>query len=265
MRMSDEASLFNDGADYERLMGRWSRLIGRQFLDWLAPAKGLSWLDVGCGNGAFAEEIIARCAPAKVSAVDPSEGQIAFAGTRPSAKIAEFRVADAQSLPFEHRSFDVVAMALVISFVPDPAKAVAEMVRVARPGGTVASYMWDLSMAGSPLEPIYRAISKVGSAAPRPRSQAVSTRPAQQELWTKAGLQAVETRHMRTEAIFSSVEDYWEATAVPVGPQGMVINRLSPEARERLRDALRHELTPGPDGRIAVPCVASAVKGRVPQ
>ena len=263
--MSDEASLFKDGASYERLMGRWSRLVGRQFLEWLAPATNLSWLDVGCGNGAFTEEIIARAAPAKVTAVDPSDGQLAFARTRPGAKFVEFRLADAQRLPFEDRSFDVVAMALVISFLPDPAKAVAEMVRVARPGGTVASYMWDLSIGGLPIEPIYRALRKVGSAAPQPQSPAASTRPAEQDLWTKAGLEAVETRHIRIDAVFASFDDYWDANTVPVGPQGAVINRMLPEARERLRNELRRELIPGHDGRVTVPGVASAVKGRVPQ
>src|SRR5215469_13707834 len=128
MREADK--LFTDGEAYERLMGRWSRKVGKLFLDWLDAPKSLSWLDVGCGNGAFTEEIIARCAPAKVTAVDPSEGQLGYAQTRPGAKLAEFRVADAQSLPFENRDFDVVAMALAISFIPDPAKAVAEMVRV---------------------------------------------------------------------------------------------------------------------------------------
>ena len=263
--MSDTASEFTNGAAYERLMGRWSRLIGQQFLDWVAPAKNLSWLDVGCGNGAFTEEIIARCVPARVAAIDPSEGQLAYARTRSQAKVAEFKVGDAQSLPFPDRSFDIVEMALVIAFVADPAKAVAEMVRVARPGGTVATYMWDLSIGGLPIEPIYRALSKVGSEAPHPQSRAASTRPALQELWTRAGLQAVETRHIRIETIYSSFEDYWDASTVPVGPQGVVISRMSPEARERLRNELRQELATGPDGRITVPGIASAVKGRVPQ
>jgi SAM-dependent methyltransferase len=97
-RVSDAAGHFNDGAAYERLMGRWSQLVGQQFLDWIAPAKGLSWLDVGCGNGAFTEEIIARYAPAKLAGVDPSEGQLGYARTCPGATLAKFHVADAQSL-----------------------------------------------------------------------------------------------------------------------------------------------------------------------
>ena len=60
--------VFADGSVYERLMGRWSRLAGRTFLDWLALPKGLRWIDVGCGNGAFTEELIAHSAPARLPA-----------------------------------------------------------------------------------------------------------------------------------------------------------------------------------------------------
>ncbi len=77
---------FNDGAAYEQMMGIWSRLAGEVFVDWLAPANGLRWIDVGCGNGAFTELIVDRCAPAEVHGVDPSDGQLAFARTRPAAR-----------------------------------------------------------------------------------------------------------------------------------------------------------------------------------
>src|SRR5882672_146450 len=130
-------------------MGRWSQRAGEIFLDWLDPPKGLRWLDVGCGNGAFTEVLIDRCAPAAVTAIDPSEGQLAYARTRPAAKLAQFQLGEAQALPFADGSFDAAVMALVIAFVPDPAKAVAELARVVRPGGLVATYMWDMIGGGT--------------------------------------------------------------------------------------------------------------------
>jgi SAM-dependent methyltransferase len=75
--MADQ--LFSDGEIYERLMGRWSRLVGKTFLAWLDTPKNLQWLDVGCGNGAFTEELIAHCAPAKMVAIDPSDDQLVYA------------------------------------------------------------------------------------------------------------------------------------------------------------------------------------------
>jgi ubiquinone/menaquinone biosynthesis C-methylase UbiE len=124
--------LFSDGEVYERLMGRWSRLVGKEFLAWLDPAKHLQWLDVGCGNGAFTEEIVARCSPAKVVAIDPSDDQLAFARAKPAARVADFRVGDAQALQFPDASFDIAIMALVLSDN-------SIRPRFARPGRIVAS------------------------------------------------------------------------------------------------------------------------------
>jgi ubiquinone/menaquinone biosynthesis C-methylase UbiE len=124
--MADQSIRFDDGAAYERFMGKWSQLAGEAFLDWLAPEPGLGWLDVGCGNGAFTEMLIERCAPVFVQGIDPSEGQLAFARTRPAARMAQFRQGVAMAQPFPDDTFDVAVMPLVIFFVPDPAKGVAE-------------------------------------------------------------------------------------------------------------------------------------------
>jgi ubiquinone/menaquinone biosynthesis C-methylase UbiE len=113
---------FDDGAAYERYMGSWSRLAGEMFLNWLAPLPGLRWIDIGCGNGAFTELLVDQRAPAEVQGIDPSEAQLAFARARPAARLAEFRQGDAMVLPFSEDRFDAAVMALVIFFVPDPAK-----------------------------------------------------------------------------------------------------------------------------------------------
>ncbi len=151
---------FNDGAAYERGMGIWSRLAGDIFLDWLAPAPDLRWLDVGCGSGAFTEAVIQRFAPAEVQGVDPSEQQLAFARTRSQG--ATFRQGDAMALPFPPDRFDAAVMALVIFFVPDPANGVAEMARVVRPGGLVATYSWDFAGGGFPFQPVHEALGTIG-------------------------------------------------------------------------------------------------------
>lgn len=136
--MSDQQIRFQDGAAYERGMGVWSRLAGETFLAWLAPQTGLRWIDVGCGSGAFTELLARTCAPSELHGVDPSDGQLSFARGRPGAHGATFQLGDAMALPFTDDRFDAAVMALVIFFVPDPAKGVAEMARVVRPGGLVA-------------------------------------------------------------------------------------------------------------------------------
>jgi SAM-dependent methyltransferase len=234
-----------------------------QFLDWLAAPKGLHWVEVGCGNGAFTEELIAHTAPAAVSAIDPSDGQLAFARTREAAKLAQFRLADAQALPFPDNSFDAAAMALVITFIPDPAKAVAEMARVVRPGGGVATYMWDTLGGGVPLKPIEAALKSMGKDYAR-ASSAASKRETMQALWQDAGLQGVETTVIRIQVAFANFDDFCESSVVPIGPAGQVISKMSPAEMEQLKARLREQLPIAADGSIAYEAFANAVKGRVP-
>ena len=261
--MSQTNHLFADGEAYERLMGRWSRLAGEIFLDWLAAPRNLRGIDVGCGNGAFTEALIARCAPGEVVAVDPSEGQLVFARTRPGAKAAHFRIGDAQALPFGDDYFDVAAMALVITFLPDPGKAVAEMARVVRPGGWVGTYMWDVPGGGTPVHPIYVAMESLGMPSPRPFGTEVSRRDAMQALWEAAGLTSIETRVIRIPVVYADFDDFWSSNSVPVGPQGKAIANMAPEARAKLRGRVRQQLRASADGRIAYESFANAVKGRV--
>ena len=129
---------FDDGDAYEQYMGRWTRGAGSEFLEWLAPPAGASWLDVGCGTGTFTELLIDKCAPASVVAVDPAEAQLDHARRKPVAQLAEFRMADAQDLPMSDNAFDIVVASLAINFIPDRAKGISEMRRVCRPGGIVA-------------------------------------------------------------------------------------------------------------------------------
>jgi ubiquinone/menaquinone biosynthesis C-methylase UbiE len=262
--MTEPGQMFSDGKAYERMMGRWSKLAGRIFLDWLEPAKNLNWVEVGCGNGAFTEELIAICAPRAVSAVDPSPGQLDFARTRPAAKLAQFSLGDAQALPFADRSFDAAAMALVISFIPDPAKAIAEMARVVRPGGVVATYMWDTLGGGNPLAPIEAALKFLGNPSPSRLSDTASQRDTMQALWQAAGLQSVETYVIRIPLTYSSFDEFCASNIVPIGTVGQVTSKMSPDEMGQLKARLREQLSIGADGRIAYEAFANAVKGRVP-
>jgi ubiquinone/menaquinone biosynthesis C-methylase UbiE len=259
----DKAELFTDGQAYERMMGRWSRLAGKIFLEWLDIPKGVRWLDVGCGNGAFTEEIIACRAPVAVTAIDPSEDQLAFARTRSGAKLAKFELGDAQKLTLGRDTFDVATMALVLAFLVDPAKAVSEMTRVVRPGGWVAAYMWDIPNGGAPTTPIYTAIESLGSTLPVRPNAAASRLQAMRGFWEMAGLEAIETRVLRIPVKYADFNDFWDSNTVPVGPQGKVIAGMSHGAREQLRERLREQLPVNSDGQIAYESFANAVHGRV--
>jgi ubiquinone/menaquinone biosynthesis C-methylase UbiE len=219
-------------------------------------------VEVGCGNGAFTEELIARTAPRSVDAIDPSEGQLAFARTRTAAKLAQFRIGDAQALPFADSTFDAAAMALVITFVPDPANAVAEMTRVVRPGGIVATYMWDVAGGGLPLAPVGRALKALDKDYSR-ISDAAARRDTMRALWQEAGLQAVETRVIPITVAFASFDDFCQSNLVPIGPAGQVIAKMPSAELEHLKANLHTQLPISADGSIAYEAFANAVKGRV--
>lgn len=108
--MAEQQIRFEDGAGYEQMMGIWSRFAGEIFLR-LALPLGLRWIDIGCGNGAFTELLVERCSPVEVQGIDPSEGQLAFARTRPASRLAKFHQGDAKAVPFANSSFDAAVMA----------------------------------------------------------------------------------------------------------------------------------------------------------
>src|SRR5262245_45958499 len=121
--VKEPAHSFDDSAAYERFIGRWGRAAGAIFLDWLAPAAGARWLDVGCGTGLFTELILDTCSPAAVVAVDQARAQIDYARGKPVARHVDFCVGDAQQLAYPDSEFDIVVSALAINFIPDRPRA----------------------------------------------------------------------------------------------------------------------------------------------
>ena len=253
---------FDDGISYERYMGKWSQLAGEKFLDWLAPKSGLRWLDVGCGNGAFTEMLVERCAPASVDGIDPSEKQLAYARIRPAANLAQFRQGDAMALPFPDDTFDVAVMSLVIFFVPDPATGVAEMARVVRPGGTVTAYAWDMS-DGFPYEALQSEMRGLGVEVPVPPNPDASRTEVMRDLWNRAGLASVETLEITVQRTFADFDDYW--TTILGGPSvAPQLAAMTSRDLDVLKTLMSARLPPDAAGRITYGARANAVKGRVP-
>ncbi|MEM7250470.1 MAG: methyltransferase domain-containing protein [Pseudomonadota bacterium] len=260
--MAEHKITFNDGAAYERMMGQWSRLAADVFLEWLTVEPGKRWVDVGCGSGAFTETAIEACQPAKIMGFDPSEGQIAFARKRPGAANATFELGNAMELPLDDNSVDVATMALVLFFVPDPTKGIAEMCRVVAPGGVVAAYSWDLLNGGFPLHELQELLRAAGHNPPLPPSAESSRFEAMQALWNEAGLRDVEVREITVERTFENFDELWEISnlAPSIGP---LVSGFPDAEVDALKAALRTRFEPGADGRITYSARANAAKGRV--
>jgi SAM-dependent methyltransferase len=261
--MQDHQIRFVDGSGYERFMGVWSQRVGEIFLDWLAPPPGRRWLDVGCGNGAFTETLVVRCRPGAITGIDPSDEQLAFARRRPELQGAVFHRADAMALPFGDDSFDAAVMPLVIFFVPEPARGVAEMARVVAPGGLVAAYAWDMDGGGFPYQALREEIRAFGAAVPMPPSPEASRMDSLRALWAGASLERLETRQITVERSFADFDDYWDT--ILLGPSiGATFASLEAPAIAALRDRMRQRLAPDPTGRITVSGRAHAIRGVVP-
>lgn len=260
--MSSSEFRFDDGAAYERYMGIWSQAVGERFLDWLGAAPGLSWLDVGCGNGAFTDLVTARSAPRAVAGVDPSAAQIAYAQSRPSLRAADLRQGDAVALPYAAGSFDVAVMPLVIFFLPAPAAGVAEMARVVRPGGLVSAYAWDMAGGGFPYEPLFAELRALGITVPMPPSPEASRLDVLHELWTAAGLTDLTTTAIDVTRTFVDLDDYW-ATVNGSASVGTRLAALASDDAARLRERLRVRLQPDAAGRITGSARAHAIRGVV--
>jgi len=262
--MAEVAHSFDDSAAYERFVGRWGRAAGAVFLDWIAPPTNARWLDVGCGTGLFTELILDTRSPAVVFAIDQAEAQIEHARRKPAAQQADFQVADAQALPFPDSTFDVVASALVINFIPDRPRALSEMRRVARARSVVAGYVWDFTEELSPSGPFRLGMRQIVADLPALPGTEESRLGALRSLFERAGFEEIATRSIDVTVSFPHFEDFWLAQTPSYSPTTKMIAAMTKRDRVRLIEAVRAGLPIRPDGRIEYSARANAIKARVP-
>ncbi len=267
MTALERKDVWASGDLYEPYVGRWSRLVAREFLDWLDLPAGLRWLDVGCGTGALSQTVLDRARPRAVAGADPSEGYVAYARARVSDARASFGVADARSLPFADAGFDAVVSGLVLNFVPDPERALGELRRVARPGGTVAAYVWDYAGEMQLMRHFWDAAVALDPAAlevDEGRRFPVCRPEPLAALFRRAGLTRIDTRPIDVPTVFRDFEDYWTPFLGGQAPAPGYCMSLSEDRRAALRELIRARLPGASDGSIPLIARAWAVRGRVP-
>jgi SAM-dependent methyltransferase len=253
------------GAAYESYVGRWSRLVAREFLAWLEAPRGGGWLEVGCGTGALSREIVEAADPGEFLGIDSSADFVAHARTRVTDPRARFEVGDARALAVRDGAFDAAVSGLVLNFVPEPARMVAEMARATRPGGTVALYVWDYAGGMELMRAFWDAARRLD-----PRAAAldegvrfpICAPEPLRSLLRQAGLAEVETRAITVATRFRDFDDYWSPFLGGQGPAPAYATSLPAERRAALRDAIRAGLPTAPDGSIALAARAWAIRGR---
>ena len=267
MANAQRQSVWGSGDAYESYVGRWSRLVAREFLHWLAISPSAHWLDVGCGTGALSQTILTHAAPELVHGIDPSEGYLAVARQQVGDACARFEQGDARHLPVETATYDAVVSGLVLNFIPDLWAGLAEMVRVTKPGGTVAAYVWDYAGkielmryfwdAAVALKPEDREFDE-GRRFPMCQPEPL------QNLFTEAGLSDAEVRALDVPTHFQDFDDYWSPFLGGQFPAPDYAMSLSEESRVVLREQIRAALPIEEDGSIRLIARAWAVRGRRP-
>lgn len=255
---------WTDGQSYERYMGRWSREIAAQFVDWVDAPAGADWLEVGCGTGALTGAILSKAAPRSLLATDLSAGFVDHAKEANTDERARFAVANAMDLPCPDASMDIVTSALVLNFVPDKPKAFAEMRRVLRPGGFVAFYVWDYPGGGMGfIDAFWKAAAELDADAASlnegPRFP-YCHKDGLAQLCRDAGLADTDIAAIEVETRFPDFEALWHPFTLGVGPAPGYVSSLTEGGKARLKARLAAKL--GMDGPVSLPARAWAVKAR---
>ncbi|MCC6803288.1 MAG: class I SAM-dependent methyltransferase [Anaerolineae bacterium] len=267
--MSDSDSkrkeVFERGAAYEPYVGRWSRRVAPEFLAWLSIEPGKRWLDVGSGTGALSQTILRMCEPLSVTGIDRSEGFVAYASEQVQDARVEFRVGDAQDLPVETGTFDAAVSGLMLNFVPQPQRAVDEMARALKPGGTAALYVWDYAGMMQFMRIFWDAAAELDPKAGEldQGSRFTLCNPdGLTGLFHAANLSRIEVRAIDIPTVFQNFDDYWTPFLGGQGSAPTYVASLKEEQRDALRGHLKNRLPLAPDGSIPLVARAWAVRGR---
>jgi SAM-dependent methyltransferase len=263
--MTDRHDVWDSGAAYEAYVGRWSRVVAAQFLDWLAVPAGSRWLDVGCGTGALTQRILDRCRPSTVVGVDASAGFLDFARTTVRDPRVTFLQGDARALTeLSVGKIDAAVAGLVLNFVPDPAAAIAGMRRVAT-GGLVAAYVWDYAEGMEVMRHFWDAATVVDPASAEldEGDRFPLCRPdALRDAWTAAGLTEVRSTAVTVPTVFPSFDALWRPFLGGQGSAPGYAAALDPVTREALRGELKARVPVDSDGSVRLTARAWAVAGR---
>jgi SAM-dependent methyltransferase len=260
----ERKDMWASGANYESYVGRWSRLVARQFLTWLDIPSGAQWLDVGCGTGALSQTILDTASPHAVLGIDSSKGYIEFAREQIQDPRVAFRLGDAQALPVESAAYDAVVSGLALNFFPQPSQALSEMIRAVRIGGTVAAYVWDYSGQMQLMRHFWNAavaLDRTVLALDEGQRFSLCQPEPLRQLFQTVQLVKVEVHLIDVATTFRDFDDYWCPFLSSQGPAPGYTMSLSEERRVALREHIRLTLPIAPDGSIHLIARAWAVRG----
>ena len=136
------------------------------------------------------------------------------------------------------------------------------MSRVTSPGGTVATYVWDVYGGGMPPEPIFRALRDMNIDHQLPPRAEASQSAELLRLWQAAGLRHIEQAVFRVERSFESFDSFWDITTSSASLQGIFAG-MDSKTVQKVRQRVHNGLPVADDGSITYAARANAIKGTV--
>ncbi|MDH3317883.1 MAG: class I SAM-dependent methyltransferase [Gammaproteobacteria bacterium] len=149
---------------------------------------------------------------------------------------------------------------LVINFLPEPDKAVSEMARVVKGGGSVSTYIWDMAGGGFTMEPIREALNQMGIPSPMPGAEITKIKNLR-GAWERAGLNDVNTRRIDISLAFEDFDDFRDSNMGISNSVSNIVRKLSVADVEKLKALLRKTLPTNRQGQISYGTHVNAVKG----
>jgi SAM-dependent methyltransferase len=260
--------MFRNPQGYEQLMGRWSRRLAVPFIEFAGVENGERVLDVGAGTGSLSGALADRFDDCEIVAVERIEAYVNHARERLAGARIRFEVGDACALRFAGASFDRVLALLVVNFIDPPERGVAEMRRVARPGGTVAACGWDFGSGRALSGPLWDAIVAVAPEMEPEHSRHTPLGRGGEHaaLWKSCGLRDVEELAIPAAMEFRSFDDFWLPFSAPSTPSSASLAALSADRRAAVKEKVRRRLLGAAvDGPFTFESRAFAVRGTVPK
>ena len=263
--MNDEnIDVFRNASAYFGYMGRWSRLVAKEFVSWLEVATGRTWLDVGTGTGVLTQVILDQAAPANIVGIDPSKDYIAFAKQQINDERVEFRLGSTGDLTLEQSEFDVAVAGLVLNFIPSAEEALESIVSAMREGGMIAAYVWDYANQMQIMRHFWSAAIKIDPLAAEfdAGKRFTLCQPDNlRALYTTGGLVDVEVIPIDIRTDFADFNDFWLPFLAAQGSISKYLMSLDKEAKAALRNQLQIQVPIHADGSIHLIVRAWAVKG----
>ncbi len=253
------STMFHAAGAYDLLMGRFLPTLAPAFAEVAGVREGQEVLDVGCGPGGLTAELARRVGAAHVQAIDPSAPFVEACRERvPGARVVE---GIAEDLPYPADSFDASLASLVVGFMTDPQRGVAEMARVTRPGGVVALCFWDVHRMQA-LGSFWRAARETIGARPDDHTLVGAKEGDLSRLLTDAGLTVIQSGEIEARGHYEDLDDLWSGYTAGIGPIGQYVSGLNVVQKERIREAVAADLV-DPNAPFTLPAVAWCAVGQV--